>query len=233
MSENSIVMKGKNFTITVIYLKNISLNCLKKKLLKIIKKSPKFFQYAPIILNISKLSYSINWKEIKNMMFSIGFLVIGVSGCNNIHVKNFLLKSGIPVLLEGKEHFYSSSPIFNYTQKISKSVKNELKTQIITNPVRSGQKIYFPNVDIIIQSNVSAGAEIISDRNVHIYGVMRGKVLAGAKGDVTSQIFCSHLCAELVSIAGEYLILENNSKKYINKMVKIFLKKKKIIIQNF
>lgn len=55
--------------------------------------------------------------------------------------------------------------------------------------MRSGQRIYAPNSDLVVLSNVSAGAELIADGNVHIYGVLRGRVLAGASGDQESHIF--------------------------------------------
>ena len=83
-------------------------------------------------------------------------------------------------------------------------------------PVRSGQRIYAPNSDLIVTANVSAGAELIADGNIHIYGLMRGRVLAGAAGDTESQIFCTHLHAELISIAGQYWLSDQiraNSRK--------------------
>lgn len=70
--------------------------------------------------------------------------------------------------------------------------------------MRSGQRIYAPQCDLIVTSHVSAGAELIADGNIHVYGMMRGRALAGASGDRETQIFCTNLMAELVSIAGEY-----------------------------
>lgn len=78
------------------------------------------------------------------------------------------------------------------------------KTRLIDTPVRSGQRIYAPQCDLIVTSHVSAGAELIADGNIHVYGMMRGRALAGASGDRETQIFCTNLMAELVSIAGEY-----------------------------
>jgi septum site-determining protein MinC len=49
---------------------------------------------------------------------------------------------------------------------------------LIDQPVRSGQRIYAPNCDLIVTSHVSAGAELIADGNIHVYGMMRGRALA-------------------------------------------------------
>ena len=75
-------------------------------------------------------------------------------------------------------------------------------------PVRSGTQIYARGTDLVVTAAVGAGAEIIADGNIHVYGALRGRALAGAGGDVDARIFCSRLEAELVSIAGRYLVSE-------------------------
>ena len=75
-------------------------------------------------------------------------------------------------------------------------------------PVRSGTQIYARGADLVVTAAVGAGAEIIADGNIHVYGARRGRALAGADGDVEALIFCSRLEAELVSIAGRYLVSE-------------------------
>ena len=57
-------------------------------------------------------------------------------------------------------------------------------------------------------ASVSPGAELVADGNIHVYGPLRGRALAGAAGDAGARIFCSRLEAELVSIAGRYLVSE-------------------------
>ena len=77
---------------------------------------------------------------------------------------------------------------------------------MVTEPVRSGTQIYVRGADLVVAAPVSAGAEIMADGNIHVYGVLRGRALAGASGDAEARIFCSRLEAELVSIAGRYLV---------------------------
>lgn len=80
--------------------------------------------------------------------------------------------------------------------------------KVITQPVRSGQQVYAQNADLIVLASVSTGSELLADGNIHVYGALRGRALAGIQGDPNARIFCSSLQAELVSIAGQYLIPE-------------------------
>lgn len=88
------------------------------------------------------------------------------------------------------------------------SVAPERKTLVVENPVRSGQRIYAPGADLIVLGQVSAGAEVIADGNVHVYGVLRGRALAGAAGDKKARILSTCFEAELVSVAGYYKTFE-------------------------
>ncbi|MDE5285708.1 MAG: septum site-determining protein MinC, partial [Buchnera aphidicola] len=106
------------------------------------------------------------------------------------------------------------------------------KTHIVETPVRSGQKIYAQNADLIVTNNVSAGAELVADGNIHIYGIFRGRVLAGANGDITSKIFCTQLFAELVSISGEYWLSDQIPTNFFGKSAKIYLKNQFLTIHS-
>lgn len=76
-------------------------------------------------------------------------------------------------------------------------------------PVRSGQQLYIRQGDLTLTAPVGAGAEVIADGNVHIYGVLRGRAIAGAQGDTNARIFCHSLQAELVAIAGIYVVADD------------------------
>ena len=82
------------------------------------------------------------------------------------------------------------------------------RTLLVRQPVRSGQQVYAPGGDLVVLSSVSPGAEVLADGNIHIYGTLAGRALAGVRGDTEARIFCQSLKAELVSIAGSYQISE-------------------------
>jgi septum site-determining protein MinC len=79
---------------------------------------------------------------------------------------------------------------------------------------------------------VSAGAEIMAEGNIHVYGSLRGRALAGVQGNIESRIFCSDLQAELISIAGHYKISEELDKAEYCKPTQIYLQDQALIIKN-
>jgi len=90
-------------------------------------------------------------------------------------------------------------------------------------PVRSGQQLYAENRDLTVLSTVGAGAEVISDGSIHIYGALRGRALAGARGNADARIFCREFHAELVAVAGHYKVMEEVPKELLGKAVQIWL----------
>ncbi len=79
---------------------------------------------------------------------------------------------------------------------------------VLDKPLRSGQRIYARGGDLIVLAVVSFGAEVIADGNIHVYAPLRGRAIAGARGDVNARIFSTCLEPQLVSIAGIYRTTE-------------------------
>ena len=79
---------------------------------------------------------------------------------------------------------------------------------VVNRPLRSGQRIYARGTDLIVIGMVSQGAEVIADGNIHVYGPLRGKAMAGARGDAQARIFTTCFEAELVAVAGVYRVIE-------------------------
>lgn len=90
-------------------------------------------------------------------------------------------------------------------------------------PVRSGQRIYARHCDLVVTATVGAGAEVIADGCVHIYGALRGRAMAGARGEVTARVFCQEFHAELVSIAGVFRVFETLPAELVGKPVQAWL----------
>jgi len=90
-------------------------------------------------------------------------------------------------------------------------------------PVRSGQRVYGRNRDLIVMAPVGAGAEIMADGCVHVYGSLRGRAMAGAHGELSARIFCQEFYAELVSIAGIFRVFETIPAELAGKPVQAWL----------
>lgn len=105
------------------------------------------------------------------------------------------------------------------------------KTLVIDRPVRAGQQVYARDGDLVVLAAVSSGAELIADGNIHIYAPMRGRALAGARGNASARIFAQQLSAELVSVAGVYRTLEDELPPTLRgRAVQIFLDGSKLVL---
>ncbi|MBE9609302.1 septum site-determining protein MinC [Chitinilyticum piscinae] len=103
---------------------------------------------------------------------------------------------------------------------------------IITRPVRTGQQVYARGGDLIVTALVSAGAELIADGNIHVYAPLRGRALAGARGDTMARVFTTCMEAELVSIAGVYRTLDDSLPASIrSKPSQVYLDQDKLVIE--
>jgi len=92
---------------------------------------------------------------------------------------------------------------------------------VINRQLRSGQRIYARDTDLIVIGVVSQGAEVIADGNIHIYGPLRGKAMAGARGDTSARIFTTQLDPELVAIAGVYRVIETKLEQELHNQAAI------------
>ena len=98
-------------------------------------------------------------------------------------------------------------------------------------PVRSGQQVYAQDRDLTLCATVGAGAEVIADGSIHVYGALRGRALAGASGVTSARIFCREFHAELVAVAGHYKVLEEIPRELLGKPVQIWLEHDKLRIE--
>jgi septum site-determining protein MinC len=94
---------------------------------------------------------------------------------------------------------------------------------VVTQPVRSGQSLFFPEGDVTIIGSVASGAEVVAGGSIHIYGALRGRAMAGTTGNVSARIFCRKLEAELIAIDGFYKTADDMEQHLRGKSVQIWL----------
>ena len=114
------------------------------------------------------------------------------------------------------------SPTFTSTRR---------PAMVIDKPVRTGQRIHADGTDLIVLAVVSAGAELIADGDIHVYAPLRGRALAGARGNVNARIFTQSMEAELVSVAGNFKVLEDVPAALKGKPAQVFLDQDKVVMQ--
>lgn len=222
MSNTPIELKGSSFTLSVVHLHDPRPEVIQQALEEKIAQAPAFLKHAPVVLNVASLHGAVDWQKIQQAILSTGLHVVGISGCKDAALKAAVSEAGLPLLNEGKEKVAREMPQ-EPAPDVAPAIVPPPRTRFIDTPIRSGQRIYAKNSDLIIASHVSAGAELIADGNIHIYGMMRGRALAGASGNTDTHIFCTHLHAELVSVAGEYRLSDEIPADYYGKAVRLNL----------
>ena len=235
MAEASIEFKGSSFTLSVLHLKTSTLSDFRDDLKKKVAQAPDFFYLVPIVVDIERVDSSIDYQAVKLLVEEFKFTFVGFTG-NVSKAQRKLIRA------LGFSFVNSANSAVSRTKKVEASTKaakadEEIvakvkQTQIIPQvslftdkihrgQIRSGQQIYAKDQNLVIIGSVSAGAEVIADGNIHVYGSLRGRAIAGAKGHHQAQIYCQNLEAELVSINGNYWLSESmeqhwNSPAYIH-----------------
>ena len=101
---------------------------------------------------------------------------------------------------------------------------------VVREPVRSGQIVYAQANDLIVLGPVNPGAELLADGNIHVYGPLRGRAVAGVRGAREARIFCLRLEAELVGIDVAYLTAEDLAPERFGKPAQIMLAEGRCVV---
>ncbi|MCO6523874.1 MAG: septum site-determining protein MinC [Candidatus Schmidhempelia sp.] len=196
-TESVIEFKGSSFTLPVIHLNSTEPKAIQSALQAKIQQAPNLLTKAAVVINVSLLDDNFDIMAISKAIRLTGINIIGFSGCNAIKKKR-LIKTGFTILNEGKT-----------ASRLTVKQKSSWQPPLyLTTPLRSGQQVYAKDRDLVVYNLVNTGAEIIADGNIYIFNSLRGKAIAGASGRQDAKIFCTHIEAELVSIAGNYWISE-------------------------
>lgn len=222
-------IKSGAVNLPVLKLLNADVSAVASQLRRKIRQAPDFFSDSPIAVDLHNLAddtTDINFPLLLRTLRDCGLVPVGICGGaeRQQHTAQAL---GLAVLSLSRHE----SPPPQAPATKPKALPEVSPSKIIEQPVRSGQRVYIPGGDLVVMSQVSAGAEIMADGNIHVYGTLRGRALAGVQGNLKSRIFCHDLQAELVSIGGHYKISENIEDTFRGVPVQIFLQDQSLIIQ--
>jgi len=219
MSDQIFELKGNLFTLSVLHLYSTDINLLAEQLYIKIAQAPRFFEGAPIVVNLIEVKNDeIDFVHLKSLIERLNFNAVGVcNGSDEQHSQ--AKKAGLSVLNYSQDTKTESVKQEPNTSIVEKAV--HLPAQVINGTVRSGQQVYAKDRDLIVLGAVSHGAEVIADGNVHIYGTLRGRAIAGAQGFKEAKVFCQKLEAELVSIDGNYWLSDSLQGEYWGNAVQI------------
>ena len=236
--KTALEFKSTSLTVPVLLLASNDTSLIDQQLKEKVVQAPEFFKNSPLLIDLQKLNaqnLSMDFAEIVAIVRGHGFMPVGIRGGNEQQNGDALAMNLPQHSLHG-----SNAPLVNKEPAKTLPVPiaegqaqaaQSLENKVITQPIRSGQRVYAKG-DLIVTATVSAGAEIMAEGNIHVYGSLRGRALAGVLGDTGSRIFCSDLQAELISIAGIYQLSDDLSKHAAHKPVQISLDNQTLIIKD-
>jgi len=235
-SEACFKLKGSRVTMTILELYRYDYDGFNKTLSSTVSSAPDFFQQTPVILSLEKCPADnfIDFIELGELCREYGMVPVAVRGGSEEQLMSANV-AGLPSLPPASISQRSPEPVAADSTVEIREVEIEVEVavsanRVITSPVRSGQQIYAPGGDLVVLAPVSAGAEILADGNIHVYGPLRGRALAGVKGDTSARIFCQSLEAELISISGNYKVNEDLQGSHWKQAVKAELEGDQLII---
>lgn len=218
-------LKGANFTLPVLKMLEADMDAISRSLADKLAEAPQFFEDAPVVIDVQalhgKLS-SVDFALLVGLLRRHRLIPVGISG-GDTEQNEISTTMELAVLSQGAP----SRP----TSPAQPVAAADSGARLVTQAVRSGQRIFAADGDLIVLGSVSPGAELFAHGNIHIYGALRGRALAGIKGDQEARIFCQGLDAELVSVAGNYRVSEDIDAGVRGKAAQIFLEQERLIIE--
>jgi septum site-determining protein MinC len=178
------------------------------------RRAPGFLRFAPIVIGLDDLGDSrLDFAALVQGLRGLEILPLGVAGGTK-ELRAAAAAAGLPSLrgagqreeATGAPPAVAPAPVAQPAPVIAAEPRAARGAMLVTQPVRAGQRIYAEGADLIITATVNAGAEVIADGHVHVYGALRGRAVAGAREDAEARIFVQNFDPELVAIAGFYAV---------------------------
>ncbi len=211
--------KSATLPLIAVILKTADLAVLAEALDAQLADSPDFFEQEPVVIDLSLLKESgaaadIDFARLRALLARHQTQPIAVRGgseLQNIAARAAGLSlAAMPVTPAPRSpaNEPAAAPAPEAPQIVREVPVPANGTLVIDKPLRSGQQVYARGGDVIVTAVVSFGAEVIADGNIHVYAPLRGKAIAGARGNIDARIFSTCLEAQLVAIAGIYRTAE-------------------------
>lgn len=203
-------IKSANLPLVALLLKSPDLDALSRELALRFGDIPDFFDNDPLVIELSALAaegHAIDFTALINLLCSYRVAPIAVRGGSPTQMDAALATGLLPAPDARITAARTQEPQITPVQ--AAPVEAPLTTPpmgalVIDKPLRSGQQVYARGRDLVVLAMVNAGAEVIADGHIHVYAPLRGKAMAGARGNADARIFSLCLEPELLSIAGIY-----------------------------
>lgn len=225
---DSFRLRAGNFSLLVLRLLDTRTEAVLPALGDQFRRAPGFLRFAPVVIGLHDLApdSAVDFRALVEGLRALEIVPIGTIGGTPTQ-RQAALAAGLPPMrsatgardseledaaLAGAPPAVQAPPAAPAPQPAAAAaapVAGRRPTLLVQDPVRSGQRIYAEGSDLIVTATVNAGAEVIADGNVHVYGALRGRAVAGARDDPGARIFALNFDPELVAIAGLYAVRED------------------------
>jgi len=235
----SFEIKSASLPLVSFVVKSAELGILAQDLHTRLDDTPDFFDNDPVLIDLQLLDTQAGPLDLPALVHLLrGFRMnpVALRPCNAAHEAAATL-AGLFITSEAR-----ALPPSTVTQEVVREVEvirevvrevaSAGSAMVVDKPLRSGQHVYAKGRDLVVLAMVNPGAEIMADGHIHVYAPLRGKAIAGAKGDVSARIFSSSLEAELLSIAGVYRTSDMPLPKEVTgKAAQVWLADDKLVMQ--
>jgi len=221
---------GTAAPVTVLRLRTVNFASIEKELRGIAARQA--FPYAPIVIDVAELDETsareLPLHDLADRIRACKLVPVGAANLPASAVWNAAaagigvvqLAAAAPAVEPAPP---AAAPASQAAPVEAPPSESAAPTVTVRQPVRAGQVIYAQRADLIVLAPVNAGAQVIADGNIHVYAPLRGRALAGARGMTDASVFCQSLEAELVSIAGQYLVADKIPAEYRGARVHLYL----------
>ena len=227
-----IRLKGRSF-LALALTPELPLEDWLTRLDDLASRSAGFFLRRPVVLDVDGLE--IDRSQLRELVDQLGKRNVRIMGIEG--ARQSLLGADLPPAMN------DGRPAADYEAKMAEQAEKAevpgaateavitaeplaakaTPSIVVTQPVRSGQSLFFPEGDVTIIGSVASGAEVVAGGSIHIYGALRGRAMAGTTGNASARIFCRKLEAELIAIDGFYKTADDMEQHLRGKSVQIWL----------
>lgn len=217
----SFEIKSADLPLVALLLKTSDLKVVESELLEEFgpeSESPDFFENDALVIDFGMVHMEVTSAQLQTLIKTLHLcslipVAIRNASQKSVEIARLLgMVQADPVVHKAKQTQDTSQNNHEIVREIIHEVVREVpgpQTMVIDKPLRSGQKIYARGADLVVLAMVNQGAEVVADGNIHVYAPLRGKAMAGARGNTEARIFSLCLEPELISIAGVYRTSEN------------------------
>jgi septum site-determining protein MinC len=211
-------LKGSALTLMVLHLLDADADRLGRQLQEKFGQAPGFFRNAPLVIDLGALppgGPELDLAALVQRVREFGLVPVALRGGNEIQ-NALALRAGLGLLSASRQEpaakavaepaAAEAEPEPEAPVAISMAPAPTAGDKVITHTIRSGQRVVAPDGDLIVLASVNSGAEILARGSIHVYGALRGRALAGVRGDAAARICCLQFHPELVAVAGEYML---------------------------